>query len=120
MSERSKFAIVEINLADSSHVHLHILSLPPTSEHGEFQRQTTSFSWFFHGPKSRNQTKTKLFYAIWWDEFEIKVKKDRKTMAEHCIRGLDDTELPTTTHASLWDFYKAVGYDYKTKKWSSQ
>lgn len=25
--------------------------------------------------------------------------------------------LPTFEHATLWDFYKAVGYDYKRKKY---
>lgn len=26
-------------------------------------------------------------------------------------------ELPMFEHASIWDFYIAVGYDYKQKKW---
>ena len=111
----------EFDQADHSHVHLHVLELPPTSEHGEFYRQTTSFSWFFHGPKRRNEIPGKrLFHVSWWDDFERQTKLNRKSMAKYCIRGLDDTELPTTTHESLWAFYKAVGYDYKTKKWSEQ
>lgn len=117
MSGRAKFAIVEIDLSDHSHVRLHVLELPTMSDYGEFYRQTTSFTWFFHGRKRRNWSKTRHFHVSWWDEFEMQTKLNRKTMAEHCIRGLDDTELPTTIHASLWDFYKAVGYDYKTKKW---
>lgn len=27
-------------------------------------------------------------------------------------------EYPHFHHESLWDFYKAVGYDYKSKKWT--
>jgi hypothetical protein len=34
---------------------------------------------------------------------------------EHKLKIHDD--LKQHFHASLWDFYKAVGYDYKKQKW---
>ncbi len=57
--------------------------------------------------------------------FENKALHDRieNIRRKRCVERGEDfvdewAEFPHFHHESLWDFYKAVGYDYKAKKWT--
>ncbi len=66
-----------------------------------------------------------------WDEREVKnyVEKfymKRKPCPRHWsvkretkyMHPLDYQNVPIVEHETLWDFYKYVGYDYKTQKYA--
>lgn len=46
-----------------------------------------------------------------WEEFEA----DKKLGSGLGARMYQNT--PVEEHASIWDFYLHIGFDYKTKKW---
>lgn len=52
------------------------------------------------------------------DDWEFRETSVRESFAK---RGMPFTrtygDVPTFEHASIWDFYKAIGYDYKKKRY---
>ncbi|MNQ58253.1 hypothetical protein D3C85_724440 [compost metagenome] len=46
----------------------------------------------------------------------------RQIQADTCARWelTPEPELPVFTHDSIWDMYKAIGYDYKRKRYVRQ
>ena len=113
-----KFAVVVTNLTTFKHEHLHILNLPSVGEDG-FYRQTGSFNAFFYSTKNRNKNDGRQYYAKHWDEFESECQRMEKWLAKDGITKLkfDDRKLPTTEHQSIWEFYEAIGFDQKSKRW---
>jgi hypothetical protein len=89
------------------------LVLPSPGEDG-FYRQVHSLNCFFFWPKkrgalgycSRNRTKDFVFLCSHWDE----VEHDKILWAYY-------KDCPRVTVNSMWEFYKAIGYDYKKQKW---
>jgi hypothetical protein len=114
----NKFAVVVTDLKTFEHLHLHILWLPDAMEPG-FYRQTVSFNSFFHGMKGRSVIRgIKQYYAKRWDEFEMGCDLwDETVRLNHLTSAHDDRTLPTSEHHSIWEFYKAIGYDYKKQRW---
>lgn len=55
----------------------------------------------------------KRCHVVFGQELEWQIK-ERERLAEKF--GVN-SELPTWHHNSVWDFYKAIGYDYKRKKY---
>jgi len=66
-------------------------------------RARGSYNSFFHGSKRRNYTDEFLYSAEPVDEILLELQHIK-------IEELDQVD-------SLWDFYKIIGYDYKTKKY---
>lgn len=114
--------------ADDKHLILHRVALPTVREKG-FYRQTGTYNAFFHSDKDRNNfwalhpntakvngfksrkpTHQYWYYSMHWDEFVE--RENRWNQGE-----MSDLNLPRVEHASMWDFYKHIGYDYKTMKW---
>lgn len=108
-----KLAIVEINLRNYSHERVFEVNFPGYSDNG-FYRQTLSLSAFFHGTRNRNVTSTTLYFYHRWEDFEVQCEMTSKI--EGC-GNLDDRKLPRTQLNGIWEFYKAIGYDYKTRKY---
>jgi len=84
-------------------------------------RSRVSANSFFHGPNQYNwkggktmQTYESLYHMQHLKEFEWHVEQIKKinegTIPDEYTNII---ELP-----NLWEFYKAIGWDYKTKKWS--
>ena len=83
-------------------------------------RSRVSFSAFFHGTKQRNMRGGAwpnfdvLYHQQDLDCFQAHLKIFEKSLGKPLPEGYDTLiELP-----NLWEFYKAIGWDYKTKKWS--
>lgn len=106
LSTTRTFHVTEIDIANGcKHVAYHKFDLPNPGEQG-FYRSTTSFNSFFYSSKMRNRKgKTTLFYA--------------KDGEELMYWGLEEG-TPVIEYANIWDFYKAIGYDYKSKKYLAQ
>jgi hypothetical protein len=105
-----QFYIVEkIDLSRNAEMELMKFSMPTYSEHnGEFYRQGTSFNAFFKR-SDRNKHKGFLYYAKWEDDYLF----ERKLMKE---LGATPKDRIIPSYPSIWEFYKAIGYDYKKKK----
>ncbi len=86
-----------------NHAKYYKFKLPQVGEK-DFYRMTSSYNWFFHGPKRRNELPDRLFTVAHEDE----------RAPEFFIKGVELVDV-----GSLWDFYKAVGYDYKKQKWKN-
>lgn len=75
-------------------------------------RGRVSSNAFFHGGRSksprRNQNKTHLYYGRQYGRVEQNNVTDYISMFG---------PVPITRLASIWEFYDAVGYDYRRKKW---
>lgn len=109
-----KLAIIRINLKDHSHDHLYVMHFPSYQDHG-FYRQTMSLNAFFHGYRKRpNKTSTHLYVYHEWREFEAQCERTVKWDGCH---DEDDRKLRTTELNGIWEFYQAIGYDYKTKRY---
>lgn len=118
-----KFAVIEIDRATSHHLQIHTLWLPLPPEK-DFYRQVTSFNAFFHSGRLQgrangpNWSPEKLFSERDWDEYERDCERWIKCLAKDGILSdLDDRKLPQLEHQSIWDFYQAIGYEYKKQRW---
>ena len=85
-------------------------------------RSRVSCNYFFSGPNQYNwkggktlQTYQALYHRQDIREFEMHLKIFQNSLGDKPLPEGYDTllELP-----NLWEFYKAIGWDYKTKKWS--
>lgn len=78
-----------------------------------FYRQVTSFNAFFKSLKRRNTHNGFLFYPQEEDRylFEKKILKEED--------GIATKDKDIVTYPNIWEFYKAIGYDYKKKKYIS-
>lgn len=96
-------------------VAVHFVEKPTAGEH-DFYRQTVSFNAFkereleqFHKKWTKKLPTGRHFYWQSKEEYE----------SELCIMSalaLRVDGLPVYHHKSVWDFYKAIGYDYKKKR----
>lgn len=97
----------------------HEVTMPSVPEH-DFYRQTVSFD-AFRNFVAKVCAKTDRLTYYYKDEFSLKCEEESKArfIEEYGdkVKGwLIATDLPGISHASLWDFYKYIGYDYKKKK----
>lgn len=114
----SQYAVVEIDLTESSypHVGLHVLWLPTVSEPG-FYRQVCSFDAFFTSVNRRNKSSKRLYHARRWEEFVEECDRLKESFRRYGEEVTDDRDLPTVEHNDIWAFYQHVGFDYKKKTW---
>lgn len=104
----------------------HVVNTPSPGE-GDFYRQAVSLDCFktrenkrtYHNHmKGISKIKGKLSHVNWYDEYITTVDVTREFSNK---TGIDinhpfDSTLEHT-HDSIWKFYKAVGYDYKKKRY---
>ena len=88
------------------HVMLHELPLPQHKDDG-FYRTMISYGAFFTGAKRRNWSKEYLFVAVdnWYIPSEYEVNRDRNLLVRR--------------HDNLLDFFRSIGYDRKSKKFTN-
>lgn len=102
---------------------IHFINCPSYNEPG-FYRQTTSRNAFRRRMsdlltkimdarnKNYNTTKSMRWISIHnMNSFEWNINCMVNTNIGHPYEG-----LPILKHKSMWDFYTAIGYDYKKKK----
>ena len=82
-------------------------------------RSRVSHGAFFNNykGKKRNRTDKYLYYAKHLREFQIDLDVWAKMMKEHPDLPDIYSSVPVVTVKNIWEFYKLIGYDYKTKKW---
>lgn len=76
----------------------------PSATEPDFYRQTVSFNAFFRGLKRRNRSPSTLYIA--YDE-DLLTAYLRERFSSHKVLRFD----------SIWDFYKAVGYNHRKNSW---
>lgn len=76
------------------------------------EREAQTLVAAFDGKKPKSPFHTNIKCD---QDFEFDRKFERRAYAPD--PALTDT-LPEFTHASIWDFYKAIGYDYKAKRYT--
>ena len=99
------------------------LQLPQVSEKG-FYRQAVSYDAFFYSYKNRNHNKAAnvMYYSTRYDEYLWNIERDKKIDSTNFrfIETRDVTEKLFDAREKIigiWNFYKHIGYDYKTKKY---
>ena len=108
--------VLEINLLNHNDRLIHKIKRAEFDDKG-FYISAVSFNAFFFSLKkrNRNQSKNKLYaqkiFEEWYEEQEMVSKNP-------IIAHLDQRLLPYVEHDGIWDFYKYIGYDYKTKKYN--
>jgi hypothetical protein len=60
------------------------------------------------GPKALYSLKPK---AVWEEDVEMTMASLKQALPEYP----DDRTFPRTQHASIWDFYKHIGFDHKLR-----
>jgi hypothetical protein len=120
------FAIKQFS-ADDRCVIVHKISIPDWSEPG-FYRSIGTLNAFLYGDKDRNNfdalhpntarahgkkpkkpTHPFWYYGEDWEEFQAAMERPLGTIWR---------DRPVLNHASIWDFYKHIGFDYKTVKYT--
>jgi hypothetical protein len=82
-------------------------------------RGRTSYEAFSTPFKKRyvNKRGKMRYYCKRKDEHDFNVALWKKTMARN--PGIEDIyDIPTITLKTLWDFYRFIGYDYKSKTYA--
>jgi len=97
-------------------IEVHHMTMEPTVEQSR-TRAVSSMNWF-------NDREAKLLYEKGVQPFHtnIKMQQDWDFHVKFERRAFEPDpapvdSLPQFTHASIWDFYKAIGYDYKAKRY---
>ena len=113
------YACVKINLANSKHEELHVIHIPDYREPGSYTQGISVGSFASYSVKRRNRSKTHLYLIRTWEDFEFEqnMLQNSQTFKELNLVPNDDRDLPRFDHNSVWDFYVAIGYDYKKQKW---
>lgn len=81
-------------------------------------RSLVSFNAFFRGMKKRNFSPEK-----WFSVFDNYGENDPNewerylTMMRSGVRLFPRISIAMTNHESIWNFYKAIGYDHKKNRW---
>lgn len=79
-------------------------------------RSRTSHDAFFHSTKKRNRNGNLLYTSRHEDEHQMDIDHWHKTMRKHTDLPDIYTKVPVVHVKNLWEFYKLIGYDHKTKK----
>lgn len=84
-------------------------------------RSRVSHTAFFssnYKRKARNRSDKYLYHSKHLNEFQIDLDVWAKMMKEH--PNLPDiySSIPVVNVKNIWEFYKLIGYNYKTKKWT--
>lgn len=78
-----------------------------------------SLSAFAHGGRGKRRAPCwapdRLYYLQQSEETWL--KQQERYAADPILAKLDERLRPTIEHASLWDFYRAVGWDWKRRRW---
>lgn len=96
--------VTQIDLKNkSTHVAVHTFSICGYREILSYGAWSTAY-------KNRNKNKNYLFHARNCEEYELSLggKKYHDTI-----------DIKKIEHGSLWEFYKSIGYDYKSKRYFS-
>jgi hypothetical protein len=103
-----KFLIIETYFGENRQQNFYYLMLPDLQD--KAYRSSISFNAFFYSTRSpqSNVTNVRQFTAS--HESEIKYRKV-------FFKNVDWDNLKTFD--SIWDFYKFIGYNYKTRKYES-
>ncbi len=102
--------------------HIHLIAMPDTVKGGVY-RQLCSYSAFV---ELRVIDKSKPIItgnlsARCWPGGDVRYREicaatdQEKFDLIYDIEKLED--IPSTSHSSLWEFYLAVGYDFRKRKW---
>lgn len=101
---------------------IHVVRMPAYNEPGWYV-QSISASAFRRRMQKRHIRTFKTadggwaaqaFAVSFWFRSEYRVEHEERRKIEARF-GVDES-ADFTEHASLWDFYKAIGYDYKKNK----
>ncbi len=125
-----------VQMRGSEHEILHQITVPDFKDPG-FYITAVSLEAFIHrdlkhhfgeppdNPRKNNKGRRSLHYYVKRDlEFnrdrEMAMNSAKKLGHMDIFEKCDDLKLPLVKHDSLWDFYKYIGYDYKTNRWSKK
>ena len=101
----SKIYCTELKVP-SEHLRYHIIT-------HEGYRQVSSSNAFFHG---RTQHEKHWKRGIIWPS-HMEYEHHLYTRKRFGFSIWED-DVEVVEHASIWDFYTYIGYDYKKKKWT--
>jgi hypothetical protein len=107
--------IVETKKSDDSPRRRWRLRLPEVSQH-DFYRQVCSFNAFFCGLKGRNW-KNGIYRGVGIIPAGDWTLYNQAHESDYNITKLPDIDLPIVDVDGIWEFYKIIGFDYKTKKY---
>lgn len=79
------------------------------------RKQVLAYNCFFCGTKQYNWKNKKGDYTTYTGKDEFAMKLHEESIKRHAGVLFDD--LPPVPLDSLWQFFEAVGFDYKAKKW---
>lgn len=101
--------------------HLHVYKLNmPGFEDKEFYKQTNALNYFWSYKKPDRRRNGKMFYHL---KRDFLWEQDNKfNMESFAISGMDPNKcdkrlLPVTECNGIWEFFDAINYDYKKKKY---
>jgi hypothetical protein len=109
--------VTEIDL-QAGYKHRRYIKFDLDDGKGFCYRSRMTHNAFFHNYKTkRNQTDQYLYHAKSEAEHQMTIDVWAESMAENTNLPDIYSSVPVVTVKNVWEFYKLIGYDYKTKKW---
>lgn len=82
-----------------------------------YRSRVSHAAFFHHYKKMRNLNDKFSYISIHMNQFQIDLDVWAKMMKEHPDLPDIYSSVPVVIVKNIWEFYKLIGYDYKTKKW---
>lgn len=114
-SENPEYITVVCDGADIAEVH--IFTCEPTGGRSAY-KALTSMTWFHERQSKKPHSRFSLGWFTQKQHHDASEERHKKRCAEngrtyeYVYAG-----IPHFIHTSLWDMYKAAGYDYKNQRW---
>lgn len=98
----------------------HLIHMPSFSEKG-FYRNTVSASAFSGRELKRMMANHWRWISLRWDGLQTKALDYKLHHNDpHLLKHARLGDRPRFDHESIWDFYLAIGYDYKKQRYISE
>lgn len=104
-----KLYVTEIDRSTSKHTKLYVFDVDDGKN--ICYRSRVSSNAFFHSTKQRNWGKSFIYVEKHKEEFDINLESTMRVFGENIYKDC------TVNLNNLWEFYNAIGYNYKQKKY---
>lgn len=104
---RNSYTVVGRFIVKGKVVALHYVTIPSVHSSKGFYQQTTSYNYFRRREIERMAQKA--------DRYTLMVDENSHDRDEAIFKnsGVPRQIVPTFHHSSMWEFYTAIGYNYK-------
>lgn len=121
--------VVAIEWIDNNQAVIHFIHIPNVSEPGfyrtaislEYYRNRELTGWYDKYHQKGKVCPRRFTVKFSYEKFVAEVARTEDNLRKYVPGYVDNLRtLPIFEHESLWEFYKFIGYDYKTQKYTKE